>query len=87
MKEHKLFVAMFLTLGLALAPVTVLAQEEKGEEGSQSAPHDANGDHAHEGGKATKKADSPKAQAASGKTAIHSHGDHDGDEEEEEGSH
>ena len=87
MKGHKLFVAMLLTLGLALAPVAVLAQEEKGEEGNQSAPHDAKGDHAHEGGKETKKVDSPKAQSASEKPAVHPHGEHDDDEEAEEGSH
>ncbi len=86
MKEHQLFIVMLLTLGLVLAPVAVLAQEEKGEEGNQSAPHDTKGHHAPEGGKATKKADSPKAQSASEKPAVHPHGDSDSDEEEE-GSH
>ena len=88
MKEYKLIATLLLTFGLAFAPMAVLAQTEKGEEGSQNAPHDAKGDHAPGGGKATKKADTPKAQSASEKPAVHAPGDSDPDDDEaEEGSH
>lgn len=87
MKESRLMITMLLAFGLVFAPVVVLAEEGKIEEGNHSAHHDAKGEHAHGGMKTEKKNDSPKAQAVSEKAAAHPHGDQDGDEEEDEGSH
>jgi hypothetical protein len=87
MKESRLMTALLLVFGLALAPVAVLAEEEKTEEGKPSAQHDAKGDHAHGGGKTVKKTDAQKPQAAGEKAAVHTHGDHDADDDDDEGSH
>ncbi len=86
MKEHKLFAALLLTVGLVLAPIAVLAEEEKGEDEKPTAHHEAKTEPAPPSGKTVKKAKDPKTQAAEDKAAVHPHGV-PGDDDEEEGSH
>ncbi|MBI3303040.1 MAG: hypothetical protein HYZ72_13325 [Deltaproteobacteria bacterium] len=92
MTSWKTGLTVALTLGLANAPLSVLAHDEGSEKGEHKAHHGTTDGHSHEGTKKEVKAqgEAKKADtAAEGTSAAHheGHGASEGDKEMEEGSH
>lgn len=87
MKQSNFVMAIMLGVGIALAPLAVLADHHEKAGTTEEKTHaEGSGGHSHEGAKKEGQSEVKKAGASeTGSAAGHSHDAQD--EEEEEGSH